>query len=391
MSWKHYILLMVVAFVVTVVVVPFVRRFAIAHDVVDYPGGRRVNTTPIPRLGGVGIFAGLVVAIVVQIIGERFLGWGGPFYSFGEFQWSFVGVILGVTAMFITGLIDDFVSLTPGVKFGGQLVAACIVVASGVSIDTITNPFAPGLVSLGFASFPVSVFYLVAFANVINLIDGLDGLAAGIVTISTTTLLFLAVGLNRMEAAILACALIGTCLAFLRYNSHPASIFMGDSGSLTIGFLVGVISLLGVTRSAATIAFAVPLIIVAIPILDTAAAIIRRLRAHRPIQSADGEHLHHRLLRRGYGQRKTVYIIYVWSIILAVGGYIVATMNTVAKIVAFAALAVVSIVIIWRLGLWDSAVASHRHESGSSGRSLKRGRPSRTTPPRDDVDGDEPT
>jgi len=380
----HYIFLAAVAFATTLLVVPFVRRFAIAHGVVDHPGGRRVNLVPIPRLGGIGIFAGIVVAVVVQIAGERFLGWGGPFFTFGQFHWSFVGVVLGVTAMFVTGLVDDFVSLSPGAKFAGQIVAACIVVLSGVTIETIANPFAPGLVSLGLAAYPVTVFYLVAFANVINLIDGLDGLAAGVVAISCTSLLFLAVGLNRMEAAILAAVLLGSCLAFLRYNSYPASIFMGDSGALTIGFLVGVISLLGVTRSAATIAFAVPLIIVAIPIIDTASAIIRRLRAHRPIQSADGEHLHHRLLRKGYGQRKTVFIIYVWSLVLAIGGYLVATMGSAVRLVTFLVLAAVSVIIIWRLGLWDTAVASHRGGKPAPGAAS-------TAVPHDDVDHDEPT
>lgn len=351
---------MLIAFVTTLLSTPLVRRFAISHDVVDYPGGRRVNKAPVPRLGGIAILAGIVVATAVQVLGECFLGWGGPFVTLGGFDWRYIGIAFGVVVIFITGLIDDFVSLAPGMKLFGQFVAACIIVASGISIETITNPFEPGLVSLGIAAFPITVVYLIAFANVINLIDGLDGLAAGIVAIATTSLLFLAVGLNRFDAAVFAVALIGSCLAFLRYNAHPASIFMGDSGALTIGFLVGVISLLSVTRSTAAIAFAVPIIIVGVPVIDTAAAIIRRLRAHRPIQSADGGHIHHRLLKKGYGQRKTVLIIYAWSVILALGGYLVATMHSLVRIFAFIVLALVSIFIIWKLGLWEIAVEPHR-------------------------------
>ncbi|NTU88903.1 MAG: undecaprenyl/decaprenyl-phosphate alpha-N-acetylglucosaminyl 1-phosphate transferase [Actinobacteria bacterium] len=360
MSWWHYLVLLGIASAVTFIATPFVRRFAISHNVVDYPGGRRVNTQPTPRLGGVAIFLGVTAALIAQIVGEYFFDWGGPFIILGEFQLGFLGVAFGLFLIFLTGLLDDFVELSPGIKFLGQIVAAVVIVASGLQISVISNPFAPGLVSLGIAAYPITILYLVAFANVINLIDGLDGLAAGITVIATTSLFLLAAALNRQEAAVLAVALIGACLAFLRYNSHPASIFMGDSGALTLGFGIGVISLLGVTRSTATIALAVPLIVVGIPIIDTASAIFRRLKEGRPIQQADKGHIHHRLLRRGYGQRKTVFIIYGWSVVLAVGGYLVATMDSLVRLIAFIVLSVVSALIIWRLNLWGSAVEPHR-------------------------------
>lgn len=367
MSWLHFIALGVVAFLVTLLTTPAVKRFAVGHDVVDHPGGRRVNTEPIPRLGGVAILFGIAVALLVQMLGERIFGWGGPFYTLGEFNWKYVGVAFGVLITFITGLIDDFISLSPGVKFGGQILAALVIVASGVAIDFIANPFEPGLVSLGYASVPITVIYLVAFSNVINLIDGLDGLAAGIVVIATMSLMLLALDGNQFDAATLSVVLIASCLAFLRYNFNPASIFMGDSGSLTIGFLVGVISLLGVTRSTATIALAIPIIIVGIPVIDTFSAIVRRLRAHKPIQSADKGHIHHRLLRKGYGQRKTVIIIYLWSVLLSVGGYLVATMSSLVRLITFIVLAIVSFLIMWRLGLWNMAVEPHAKRGRDSG------------------------
>jgi len=210
----------------------------------------------------------------------------------------------------------------------------------------------------------VTLVYIVAFTNVINLIDGLDGLAAGVSAIAAMSLLVLALQGNRLDAATLALALIGACIGFLRYNFHPASIFMGDSGALFLGFALAVISLMGVMKSTATIALAVPLLIIGVPIFDTASAIVRRLLHSRPIQEADKGHIHHRLLGRGFNQTQTVMIIYVWCAALAVGGYAVRWSPGPIRAVAFVSLFAITGLMTYWLGLFE---AVHQSDPGADG------------------------
>jgi UDP-GlcNAc:undecaprenyl-phosphate GlcNAc-1-phosphate transferase len=214
------------------------------------------------------------------------------------------------------------------------------------------------LQALGLFSIPITMIYILGFTNVINLIDGLDGLAAGVSAIAATTLLVLAAQGNRLDAAAFAVALIGACVGFLRYNSHPASIFMGDSGALFLGFALATISLMGVMKSSAAIALAVPLLIIGVPIFDTASAIVRRIKHQRPIQEADKGHIHHRLLGRGFNQRQTVWIIYVWSIALALGGYSVRYAPGSMRALTFLVLLVITGFMAYWLGLFE---ASHHH------------------------------
>jgi UDP-GlcNAc:undecaprenyl-phosphate GlcNAc-1-phosphate transferase len=259
-----------------------------------------------------------------------------------------------MSVIFLVGLIDDLTTLSPGLKLLGQIVAAGIAIASGLKIAYVGNPFGGGLVSLGLLTAPITLIYIVGFTNVINLIDGLDGLAAGVTGIAAVSLLLLAAQANRLDAAAMAAAVIGACAAFLRYNFHPASIFMGDSGALFLGFTLSAISLMGVMKSSATIALAVPLLIVGVPIFDTASAIVRRVLHRRPIQEADSGHIHHRLLGRGFDQTQTVLIIYVWCVALAVGGYTVRWAGGPFKIVAFAALFVITGFMAYWLGLFEA-------------------------------------
>ena len=355
MSLRHYAFVAAIGALVTFIVTPLVRAFAIKRGLVDYPGGRKVHTKAIPRLGGVAIFAGVMAAVAVQAAGERFFGWGGTIVGGGTSQARVVGVLIGLTIVFVVGLVDDLRNLSPGVKFTGQLVAACVVVASGLRIEYVGDPFAGGLVDLGLLAIPVTLLYIVGFTNVINLIDGLDGLAAGVSAIAAASLLVLAAQGNRLDAAALAAAVIGACLAFLRYNFNPASIFMGDSGALFLGFTLATISLMGVMKSTAAIALAVPLLIIGVPIFDTASAIIRRVLHKRPIQEADKGHIHHRLLGRGFDQRQTVLIIYVWSIALAFGGYAVRYAPGLFKVLTFAILFVITGFMAYWLGLFEAA------------------------------------
>ena len=357
MSPRHYAAIIVIALVVTWVLTPIVRRMSIELGLVDEPGGRKVHAEPIPRLGGVALFIGFMTAIGVEALGERLLGWNGTLFDAGP---EVLGVVTGMAVIFVVGFIDDLFTLNPGPKFVGQIAAAAIVIASGLRIDFIGDPFGGGLIALGLLGIPVTLIYIAGFTNVINLIDGLDGLAAGVCAIAATTFLVIAAQGNRLEAAAFAAALIGACLGFLWFNFHPASIFMGDSGAMFLGFSLAAISLLGVMKSIAAIALAVPLLIIGVPIFDTASAIVRRLRHKRPIQEADRGHIHHRLLGQGFDQRQTVIIIYIWSAALAVGGFAMRYAPQIIKLVTFVVLAGLTAFMAYWLGLFEAA--HHHHE-----------------------------
>jgi UDP-GlcNAc:undecaprenyl-phosphate/decaprenyl-phosphate GlcNAc-1-phosphate transferase len=287
------------------------------------------------------------------------LGWATVLTEGGRTNLLWVGA--GIVLMFAVGLVDDIVNLTPFAKLSGQIVAAVIVAASGLRIEYIGNPTGDGLIQLSLLSIPITVVYLVGFANVRNLIDGLDGLAAGLSAIAATSLLALAAPSNRLDAAVLAAAVIGACLGFLRYNFHPASIFMGDSGAMFLGFTLATISLLGVMKTTAAIALAIPLIIIGVPIFDTASAIVRRIRHKRPIQEADKGHIHHRLLRRGFDQRQTVLIIYAWSAALALGAYAVRYAPGFIRAIVLVVLFSVTAFTAYWLGLYESV--GHRDDA----------------------------
>ncbi|MBA4370072.1 MAG: undecaprenyl-phosphate alpha-N-acetylglucosaminyl 1-phosphate transferase [Coriobacteriaceae bacterium] len=355
MALWQYALLLGIAGAVTLLLTPAVRVLARRVGAVAVPGGRHVHEGEIPRFGGVAMFAGFVVAIAVQVAGERWLGWDGQLLRQGMRLW---GVLGGTAIIWAAGVADDIHPFRPGQKLLGQLVAATVVVASGLRVEFLGNPFGGGLVYLGLLSIPVTMLWLVGFANVINLIDGLDGLAAGVSGIAAFWFLVLAAQGNQLDAAAFAAALLGCCLGFLRYNFHPATVFMGDSGSMFLGFTLGSMALLGVMKSVAAITLAVPLLIIGIPVFDTASAIVRRLRHNRPIQEADRGHIHHRLLGRGLGQRTTVLIIYAWSFALGVGGYSMRHAPSSLTWLTFVLLAVPSGFMAYWLGLFDAA---HHH------------------------------
>lgn len=365
MSPLHYLALLFVAVFVTRVSMPLVIDVAWRLNLVDMPGGRKVHDHPVPRAGGIAMFLGISVAAGLQMAGEAFWGWEGMFITDGSFDREVVGILVGALIMFAVGLVDDFRNLSPLAKFAGQMLAATVVVWSGTLIEFVGNPFGGGLLYLGTLSLPVTFVYILGFTNVINLIDGLDGLAGGISTIAAASMFLVAAQLNRLDAAVLAIVLIGACAAFLRFNFHPASVFMGDSGSLVLGYLLAVISLLGVMRSTATIALLVPLIIIGVPILDTASAIVRRLRGNRPIQEADRGHIHHRLLSRGFNQRQTVLIVWAWSAALAAGGYVVSGVPSGLKMATFAVLIVLSVLLAYWLGIWEVV---YHHDGGDEDR-----------------------
>ena len=316
MNWLEYAVLFLVAGSVTIALVPAVKRLAVRLDAIDYPSARRVNMLPIPRLGGVAILGGIIAALIVLGLGMTFLGWDNPFAPNDDITPNYVGVFIGILFMFGVGAVDDVVDLSPKVKMLGQIIAACIVAGSGLLLANIHNPIGEGYIEFGWVAYPLTVFYLVAFANIINLIDGLDGLAAGITAISAATILLFAVWTDRPDAAVFSVLLLGACIGFLKDNFYPASIFMGDSGALLLGFSLGIISLFAVARSTLFVSLLVPILAAGVPILDTFFAIVRRKREHRPIDVADKGHIHHRLMRAGFSQRATVLIMWGWTIML---------------------------------------------------------------------------
>lgn len=369
--WLQFAIVAIVACVVTMAFVPLARKIAFRIDAVDYPSARRVNKKPVARFGGVAMFLGLVAAIATIYIGAEFFGWIFPSKTILGENLSYPGIALGMVIIFLVGVIDDIWDLKPAAKFLGQIVAAAVIAASGLLLDDMHNPFGSGMILFGWMSYPITVFYLVAFANIINLIDGLDGLASGITAIAATTIFIFATLTMRIDAALFCMALVGICIGFLRYNFYPASIFMGDSGALLLGMGLGVVSLFATARSALFVSLLVPIIVAGVPIIDTAAAIVRRLRAHQPIQKADRGHIHHQLLKEGFSQRKTVLIMWGWTAVLAACAILITEMRGIARI-PFALLALgVSAFFIIRLKLLGSVLKHHYNPRPASYRITK--------------------
>lgn len=355
----HLLVLGVISLAVTLLMVPVVKRIAFRLNAIDYPGARRVNTIPVARMGGVAMFVGVIGALVFEVFAEHLLNWHGFERSSWVLAVNYKGVLVGLAVTMLVGAVDDVKSLKPSTKLLGQIVGASIIAASGVLLSSINNPLGAGYVEFGWLSYPLTVFYLVAFMNVINLVDGLDGLAAGIVGIAALTLFFIGMGKLRLEVAMFAVVLLGACLGFLRYNFNPASIFMGDSGSLFLGAMLGVISLLGVIRSSTLVVMVATIVIAAIPIADTLVAIIRRVHNHQPIQQADAKHLHHKLLREGYSVRKSVLIVYGWTAMLAFGAFVISNLSGIKALIVFVVLAAASFAILLRLGIFEPVLRHH--------------------------------
>ena len=290
-----------VALVIVVLLTPAVGGMARLLGVVDKPDGRRLNVRPIPRLGGLALFFGILI----------------PALAFLDFTPEMRGLILGATVATAVGAIDDFRGLLWWQKLGGQIGAAMIPVASGIWIDRFTFPFV-GVHDLSpWIGKPLTVLWIVGIMNMVNFLDGLDGLAAGVCSISGATFAVIALSLGKPQAAIVSAIVFGACLGFLRHNFYPARIFMGDSGAMLLGFMLATIAVEGLLKTAATVALFFPLLVLAVPILDTGFVVARRLKYGQPITAPDREHLHYRFLRVGFSQRRATVIIWLWCAALA--------------------------------------------------------------------------
>lgn len=360
-QWIAFLCLFAAALLVSLVLTPLAGKLAWRLGAVDYPSKRRINRAPIPRMGGVAVFAGIVAAFAVQYLGTTLFGWRtillpAPHLNRVNYQLLVVAFVV----IFATGLIDDVRPLTPRQKLAGQVLGATIAVASGLVIGDVVNPFAgEQLFHVGWLTYPVTVLYIVAYVNIFNLIDGLDGLSSGIAFIASMTLFVLSILRGQLDAASLAIALAGATLGFLRYNFHPASVFLGDSGSLLLGFTLATVSLLSVTRIASLTTIIVPLVVAGIPIIDTLSAIVRRSRAHVSVGQADRGHIHHRLLDEGFDQRQTVLVIYAWTAMLSVGAVVLTQVGPLLRITLFALLVVASGIFAAKLRLFSPVLLHH--------------------------------
>lgn len=332
---------LIISAILSLVLTPLARRFAIKFNFIDVPkDNRRVHTKAIPLLGGLAIFLAVIIAIFI----------------FLDYKGERLGLLIGSTLILASGIIDDKYNLSPKAKMGFQILAAIILVVFGVRIEFFTNPFNMGqsLVFLEFLSVPITIFWIVGITNTINLIDGLDGLAAGVSMISSVSLMFIARSFGFYDISILAAIVAGACLGFLPYNFNPAKIFMGDAGALFLGFVLSYISIEGVMKSAAALTIFVPVLILAVPVFDTAFAMVRRKLSGKSMVAADKGHLHHRLLRLGLNQKQTVLVLYFISIVFGLLANLLSNID--AKLGIFiSSLVIFSVILIaYMFGMFKS-------------------------------------
>ncbi len=304
---------------------PLVRVLAYRLHAVDVPkDSRRMHKVPTPRMGGVAIFIGIALTML----------------TFCEMSNFIIVALYGALLMVIMGVFDDIYSLNALLKLGVQILAALTVVLNGICIDFIS--VGDKFYSFGSWSVPITVIWIVALTNALNLIDGLDGLACGVSVICSTSLLFVTLIAGDVQSALITAIIVGACMGFMPYNAHPAKIFMGDSGSQPLGFLLAVLSVQGVFKTSTVLSFLIPLSIFALPLFDTTAAIVRRLLHGKNPFSADRGHIHHRLIDFGFGQKKSVRILYsvcgimgVAAVLLSLEKYIPAVIMLVAGVAVF--------------------------------------------------------
>ena len=303
----------VTAFALALIFSPAAIKLAPKIGAMDVPkDGRRMHTKAMPRFGGLAIFIGTIASLAI----------------YGGQNEKMIPVIIGGTMIYLLGVVDDLKNLDAKVKFGGQILVAVLMYYMGLRIKFITNYFGEGTLHFGEAvCFVVTVLWIVGITNTINLIDGLDGLAAGIAAISSLCIAYVAYIHGDEYGMMIVClamlALAGSCLGFLPFNFYPAKIFMGDGGSLFLGFMIAALSVIGPLKRSTVIAVVVPVIVLGIPIFDTFFAILRRIVNRKPIMEADKGHLHHRLMASGYGQRRAVLMLYGISAIMGMAAVLV--------------------------------------------------------------------
>lgn len=311
--WLKMLLTIAVALIISLAATPIVKSFAEKVGAIDNPGeARRVHDHPIPRMGGMAIFLGFLISVVL----------------FVDVTKQVQGILIGSVIIVATGAVDDIVSLKYWIKLLAQIVAAVVAVMHGVVIDILMNPniFSenPSLL-LGVLAAPITVIWIVGITNSVNLIDGLDGLACGVSTISSITMLVVALMVAEDNVALILAALAGACIGFIPYNFNPAKIFMGDTGALLLGYVLSTVSVMGMFKFYAIVTFVVPVLALALPLFDTLFAIIRRLLKGQNPMTPDRGHLHHRLIDMGLSQKQAVAVLYALSAMLGLTAVVIST------------------------------------------------------------------
>ena len=315
------LLAMLVAAAVSFASTPMVKALACKVGAIDVPkDNRRMHKVPIPRMGGLAIFLAFLLSVLV----------------FADIDRQMQGILLGSIMIVILGVLDDIMALKALPKLFVQIAAAGVAVWHGCTIQFVSNPnvFSEATyLNLGWLSIPVTIIWIVAITNAVNFIDGLDGLAVGVSAISTASLIVVALMVKEVNIAVILCALFGACLGFIPYNMNPAKIFMGDTGSTFLGYMLATVSIMGLFKFYAVISFAVPFLILGLPIFDTANAIIRRVAAGRSPMSPDRGHVHHKLIDMGFNQKQAVAILYAISATLGLTAVVLTSSGEVKAIV----------------------------------------------------------
>ena len=320
--WLRILLAAAAAFLVSYLLTPPVRRFAVSIGAIDMPNERRVNKEPIPRGGGIAVFVGFTAAMLL----------------FTELTKPVAGILLGSFIIALVGFIDDVCDLNPWLKLLGQVLAAAVAIYFGVTLNAITSlalsPSAASFINVnGWVASAITLFWIVGCTNAVNLIDGLDGLASGISAISALTMLVVSLMVSDLNVTVILGCILGACAGFLPYNINPAKIFLGDVGSQFLGFVLATASTLGLFKMHAAITFLVPLLALAVPLADTVFAIVRRISKGQSPFKADKGHFHHRLLRMGLNQKQVVSILWGITAIMGLVSILMTGSNPAIKII----------------------------------------------------------
>lgn len=315
--WGNIAIAFLLSFIVVLIATPYSIKLANKIGAVDVPkDDRRMRKKAMPKLGGVAVIAGFLISVIYLI---TVMSIEGSINLFGEEEYfrKLIGILIGIIIITITGIIDDVKTLKPLQKLAGQVLAAIVTVAFGVEIDQISIPVLSGLGLTNEVSFVITVIWIVGITNAINLIDGLDGLSSGIALISCVSLLIIfALNNSPIIGILLITSLIGSLSGFLPFNFSPAKTFIGDTGSNFLGFILSIISILGIAKTYTAVVIALPILVLGLPILDVACAIVRRVakgRSLKAIFKADKGHLHHKLVQKGFSQKQAVLILYAIS------------------------------------------------------------------------------
>lgn len=335
---KELLLVLVVAFVLSLIVTPWVIRLAQRLGAVDEPEQRKVHTLPMPRLGGLAVYLSFTATVLIT----------------QPLTLPVLGLLLGASLIVLLGVWDDVRGISPWVKLVGQLLAAAALIPFGIHFEFLTNPFG-GIIYLGLWGIPLTIFWVVAVTNAVNLIDGLDGLASGTALIAALTLAVVAFTLENTAVVAVSLVLVGAVLGFLRYNFHPARVFLGDTGSMFLGFTLATLAIMGLTKGPTALSVIIPILILGIPLTDTAFAIFRRYRNRTSIFHPDKEHLHHRLLGAGLSHRGAVLALYGVNLVLGGSAVLLTILSTEQAVLLLFIVATLLLTIANRAGVFRSA------------------------------------